>query len=60
MSVALPKFLEPENRKWVIEIENEDGTVTYKSKDDAPKEIKKSIKDWEDMFKRAKEAGIQL
>ncbi len=60
MSVVLPKFVEPENKKWVIEIENEDGTVTYKAKDDAPNVIKKSIRDWENMFKRAKEAGIQL
>ena len=40
----MPKFLEKENLKWIEEIENGDGSITYKAKEDAPKEIKKEVK----------------
>ena len=60
MSVIMPKFLEKENLKWIEEIENEDGSITYKAKEDAPKEIKKEVKEWNEMFKRAKDNHIQL
>lgn len=57
MSVIMPKFLEPENRKWVEEVPDKDGFITYKAKKDAPLEIKKSIKEWNNMFKRAEKEG---
>ena len=60
MSVIMPKFLEKENLKWIEEIENEDGSITYKAKEKAPKEIKKEVKQWNEMFERAKKNHIQL
>ena len=60
MSVIMPKFLEPKNKKWIIEIQREDGFIDYKAKEDAPESIKKEINDWNKMFEDAKKNNIQL
>lgn len=60
MSVAMPIFLYPENKKWIEEIESEDCSITYKAKKDAPKEIKDAVRRWNAMFRWAEENHIQL
>ncbi len=60
MSVIMPNFLKEENRKWIEEFRDKDGTLKYKAKSDAPKEIKKEVKEWNNMFERAKKEHIQL
>ncbi len=60
MSVIMPKFLEKENLKWIIECNTPDGGTFYVAKDDAPEKIKKEVKKWNEMFERAKKNHIQL
>ena len=60
MSVVMPNFLKKENLKWIIEVHTPDGGTFYVAKDDAPKEIKKEVKEWNEMFERAKKNHIQL
>lgn len=60
MSVVMPNFLRKENIKWVIEVRTPDGGTFYIAKDDAPEEIKQEVKEWNEMFERAKENHIQL
>lgn len=57
MSVLKPLFLEEENLKWIEKIITKRGGIMYKAKEDAPYKIKKSVKDWNDMFKRADKLG---
>lgn len=59
MSVVMPNFLKKENLKYVIEKNTPNGTL-YIAKDDAPKKIKKEVKEWNAMFERAKRNHIQL
>ena len=60
MSVIMPKFLEPKNKKWIIEVKKEDGFIMYKAKADAPERIKKEVNEWNQMFVVAKKNKIQL
>lgn len=60
MSVVMPKFLEKENKKYVIEKYLPNGQAYYVANDDAPEEIKKEVKEWNEMFERAKANHIQL
>ena len=60
MSVVMPNFLKKEKLKWITEVHTPDGGTFYVAKDDAPKEIKREVKQWNDMFERAKKNHIQL
>lgn len=60
MSVIMPNFLKKENIKWIEEYRNEYGELYYKAKKDAPKEIKKEVKEWNEMFERARKNHICL
>ena len=60
MSVVMPNFLKKENKKWIIEAKTPNGGTFYFTKDDAPEEIKKEVKEWNEMFDRAKKNHIQL
>ena len=60
MSVVMPNFLKKENLKWIIECNTHDGGTFYVAKDDAPEEIKKEVKEWNEMFERAIKNHIQL
>ena len=60
MSVVMPNFLKKENQKWIIEAKTPNGGTFYFAKDDAPEEIKKEVKEWNEMFDRAKKNHIQL
>ena len=60
MSVKMPSFLKEENLKYIIENKTPDGGTFYVAKEDAPEEIKKEVKKWNEMFERAKKNHIQL
>ena len=60
MSVVMPNFLKKENLKYIIENNTPDGGTFYVAKDDAPEEIKKEVKEWNEMFERAAKNHIQL
>lgn len=60
MSVIMPNFLKKENLKWIAEVHTPDGGTFYVAKEDAPEEIKKEVKQWNEMFERAKKNHIQL
>ncbi len=60
MSVIMPDFLKKENLKWVIEVNTPDGGTFYVAKENAPEEIKKEVREWNEMFERAEKAGIIL
>ena len=60
MSVVMPNFLKKENLKWIIECNTPDGGTFYIAKEDAPEEIKKEVKEWNEMFERAINDHIQL
>ena len=58
--VIMPNFLKKENLKYVIEYNSPDGGTFYKATEDAPKKIKKEIKEWNEMFERAVDNHIKL
>jgi hypothetical protein len=60
MPVIMPRFLEKENLKWITEVHTPDGGTFYVAKDNAPRKIKKEVKEWNEMFERAKKNHIQL
>ena len=60
MSVIMPNFLKKENLKWIEEYRDAEGELHYKSKKEAPREIKDEVRKWEQMFRNAKRNHIQL
>ena len=54
MTVVMPDFLKKENKKWMKIVIKPDGSEYYIAKDNAPEEIKKEVKEWNEMFERVR------